>query len=178
MTATTTKIRPQLSLSLADDLIQRIPRWVHGFRRKTNHSGRGNWSQTMLPFVNCIRKAVNTDESEELWRSNIKSPLTPLKKISFSFHSPCTHVLPLSVHVNRWLFDGVLGGSYTLMLFILTLPFLVLVVWHPPRSSMGSMVKEPTAYTSFLEIKREGQREGVLIYELPTAIGDALAGWS
>lgn len=43
---------------------------------------------------------------------------------------------------------------------------------------MGSMVKEPTAYTSFLEIKREGQRQGALIYELPTAIGDALAGWS
>lgn len=43
---------------------------------------------------------------------------------------------------------------------------------------MGSMVKEPAAYTSFLEIKREGQREGALIYELPTAIGDTLAGWS
>lgn len=125
---------------------------MYSFRRKTNHSSSGNSSETMPTFVKCIRKAVNTEESQRPWRSNIKAPMTPVIMISLSFRSPCTHQLILPVQGNRWLFDAVLGGSYTLMLFIL--PSFLLVLQRPHRSSMRSMGQEPTVYTSFLEIKR------------------------
>lgn len=125
---------------LADDLIERSSRWVHCFRRKTDYLAAESKVRQCSPFFTCFRKEVNTEESQP-WKGNIKTLLTlVIMNNSFSFHSPCIHLLPLSVHADRWLFDAILGGSYTLTLFILTLLFVVMVVWQPHRSSMRSMV--------------------------------------